>query len=138
MRCRSSVRRWTATTTNSRQSSTYNIHSTAQVYPCKPYTRVAKEKLVLGAIRTTTTAKQQRRSTTRYVWNSPQKYSTVEAQSRKTFRTQTTYIPILLLLQNSNRVLLSNNTITAHNIRKTCLCCYCITLVFCHCALCVC
>ena len=81
-------------------------------------------------------ARRQRRSTTRYVWNSPQKQYWKLSLERPFAHKQR--ISLLLLLQNSNRVLLSNNTITAHNIRKTCLCCYCITLVFCHCALCVC
>ena len=71
MRCRSSVQRWaTTTTTNSRHTYIVLLHKHKSILAS--HTRVAKEKLVLGAIRTTT-AKQQRRSTTRYVWNSPQK-----------------------------------------------------------------
>ena len=72
MRCRSSVQCWaTTTTTNSRHTYIVLLHKHKSILAS--HTRVvAKEKLVLGAIRTTT-AKQQRRSTTRYVWNSPQK-----------------------------------------------------------------
>ena len=52
------------------------------------HTRVAKEKLVLGAIRTTTTAKEYH---TVCVELTPK--VVLEAQSWKTFRTQTTSIP---------------------------------------------
>ena len=58
--------------------------------------------------------RRQRRSTTRYVWNSPQKQYWKLSLERPFAHKQRLFL--LLLLPNSNRVLLSNNTITAHSI----------------------